>query len=220
MDRSPHRWLLPLIGLMALSAGLATQSGCSSGALFTVMYLFKGNDVPAEFPGLKDKRVAVVCRPMVQLQYSSSNAANELAVQVGRLLKENLRRVEIVDPRQVAEWTDENTSEDYVDIGKAVEAERVLAIDLEQFNLHQGQTLYQGKAKVILKVYDVATKQLLFQKTMPQAVFPPNAGVPTTDRQEDEFRAQFVAELANIIGCYFYPHDPGQKFARDSIALN
>jgi hypothetical protein len=219
MDRSPHRLLIMVVSLTALSAAIATQSGCSSGALFTALYLIKGNDTPAEFPGLKDKKVAVVCRPLVQLQYSSSNAANELAVQVGRLLKENLRRVQIVDPRQVAEWTDENTSEDYVDIGKAVEAECVLAIDLEQFNLHQGQTLYQGKAKVILKVYDVATKELLFQKTLPQTVFPPNAGIPTTDRQEDEFRAQFVAELANVIGCYFYPHDPGQNYARDSISL-
>jgi hypothetical protein len=219
MDRSSHRLLITVASLATLAVTLATQAGCTSSMLFTALYLIKGNDLPAEFPGLKDKKVAVVCRPMVQLQYSSTNAANELAVQVGRLLKQNLRRIEIVDPRQVAEWTDENTSDDYLDIGKAVDAEVVLGIDLEQFNLHQGQTLYQGKATVVLHVYNVATKELLFKKTVPQTVFPPNSGVPTTDTQEAEFRVKFIDELADVIGCYFYPHDPGQNYAKDSMAL-
>src|SRR4051812_17984771 len=128
MDRFPHRLLITAVSLTTLCAALATQTGCTTSMLFTALYMIKGNDEPAEFPGLKDKKVAVVCRPLVQLQYSSSNAANELAVQVGRLLKQNLRRVEIVDPRVVAEWTDENTSDEYLDIGKAVDAEVVLGI--------------------------------------------------------------------------------------------
>ena len=59
-------------------AALSCSSGCRS-AIATAMYLFKGDDVNAEYTGLKGKKVAVVCRPPADLNYSNSTWAKILS---------------------------------------------------------------------------------------------------------------------------------------------
>ncbi|MEX0714495.1 MAG: hypothetical protein WD278_19315 [Pirellulales bacterium] len=213
--------LRPVRMMAALLAGvsLAGQGGCVS-ALATALYVIKGANVPAAFGGLKDKRVAVVCRPVAELEYSSTSAATDISVAVGRLLKKNVRNIKVIDPAKIADWTDEHTWDDYTEIGEALEAEMVLGIDLEGFGLLQGQTLYQGKAKVLITVYDMKKGgEVVYQKPLPQTVYPPNSSIPTQDKPEDEFRRQFVAVVADEIGRHFYAHDAHADFAKDSMAL-
>ena len=69
-------------GVLVIVAALVVAGGCRS-ALFTVSYLLKGNDVEAEYDGLQKKKVVVVCRPVVELAYSDSSVARDLAKQVG-----------------------------------------------------------------------------------------------------------------------------------------
>ena len=57
MDRTTRRSLVLLIGVV-LSALVASQSGCVN-ALATAAWLVKGNDVGADYNGLRHKRVAV-----------------------------------------------------------------------------------------------------------------------------------------------------------------
>ena len=220
MDRST-----PLPRVHALAACLfltlvVTQSGCVS-ALATVAWMVKGNNVDADWNGLRNKRVAVVCRPLVELQYSAgSRSAQDLAVQVGKLLEQRMRKISIVDPREVAEWTDEHDWEDYSEVGQALKADMVVGIDVEEFNLYQSQTLYQGKARLAITVYDVANEgKVAYQKAIPRIVFPPNRGVDTSTPEED-FRQRFVAHLADIIGRHFYSHDGQSDVALDAKGFN
>lgn len=220
MDRHPRRWILQVALSLTAAGILASQGGCV-GALTTAMYLIKGNNVPAEYNGLKDKRVAVVCRPLAELDFSSSNAATDIAAQVSQLLKANIRKIKLVDQREVAAWTDEHSWDEFTEIGEALDAEMVLGIDLEGFSLYQGQTLYQGKANATIKVFDMEKDgEIVFRKTLPQTVYPPNSSIATQDKPEDEFRRQFVAVVADQIGRYFYKHDPRADFAQDSRALD
>ena len=48
--------------------------------------------------------------------------------------------------------------EDYLEIGKALKAEKVVGIDIESFSVLDGQTLFRGRATVSIRVYDVADK--------------------------------------------------------------
>lgn len=217
MDRFPLRRSWPAATLL-VALLVVSQIGCAN-ALFTALYLAKGTNTSAEFKELKGKRVAVVCRPMVELQYNTSGASEEIAQQLGRLLRANVKKIEMVDAQRVAEWTDEHAWEEYTEIGKALEADMVVGVDLEQFSLYQGQTLFQGKARARVTVHDVATGDLLFERMMPQAVYPPSAGIPTTERLEDEFRREFVAVFADQVGRYFYDHDTRLDFAKDATAL-
>jgi hypothetical protein len=204
--------------LALASAVLLAQGGCAT-ALSTALWVVKGHNVKAEYGELKGKRVAVVCRPLVELEFRSAHAHEQIAQEVGRLLDTNIRSIDIVDARDIAQWTDEHDWDDYVELGKSVDADMVLVIELEDFNLYQGQTLYQGRARVSLSVYDVAEEgKVVWSKALPQTLYPPNTGIPT-DRPEDDFRRVFVGALGEEIARHFYPHDPMMDFARDSTVL-
>ncbi len=219
MDRPSLRYGYLAI-IVALAASLLSASGCQS-VLTTVMYITKGNNVPAEFDGLRGKKVLVVCRPLANLKYRDVSVAKDLARQLGILLHNNVRNIEITDRRKVAQWTDENTWDEYTEIGKALGAEMVVGVDLQDFTIYQGQTLYQGKANLTLNVYDCSQgSQPVFEKHLPQSVFPPNAGIPTSEKPEVEFRRQFVRLLADQVGRHFYPHDAHADYALDATAMD
>ena len=219
MTRSWQQRRRGLMLVTVLAATLASQSGCAK-ALVGLTYLIKGFEIPAEYKGFKGKRVAVVCRPMVQLQYSAGNVSNELAAELGRLIRSNVKKVNIVEPERVAEWTDEHDWDDFTEIGQALNADLVVGIDLRQFEIYQGQTLYQGKAKATVTIYDIADNgRVVYQKTLPQTIYPPNTGIPTSEKPADEFRRQFLSVLADEIGRHFYEHDPRSDVARDAQSM-
>jgi hypothetical protein len=202
--------------LLALAAILPT-AGCTSVA--SMMWALGYNNTPPEFDGLKNKKVAVVCRPITSLHYQDSHVARDLAGEVGKLLHENNKKITIVDPRKVEQWCDENSWDEFPEVGKAVKAEIVVGIDLEHFDIYQGQTLYQGQAAVTVRVYDCKDGKVLFEKTPKQCVFPPNACVPTSEKPASQFRREFLKVLANQVGRLFYGHDPYEDMAQDAAAL-
>jgi len=93
-------------------------------------------------------------------------------------------------------------------------------VDLEQFDIYQDQTIYQGTANVTIKVFDCHTDELVFEKILPQVVYPPNTGIPATDKQERQFRREFVSVVADQIARHFYPHDAHADFAQDTLLLD
>ncbi len=208
----------PCVIMLMLAAVLASAGGCTS-LLFTAAYIFKGNDAPAECDKLREKRVVVVCRPVVALRYSNARVDQDLAQEVGALLRQNVPKIKVVDHRKVAEWMDEHAWEEYAEVGKALKGDLVVGIDLEHFELHQSQTLFQGRANTEVKVYDCQTGKLVFNKRPPQAVYPPNRVVQTSDVQEADFRRQFVRVLADQIARHFFDHDRYENFAMDSKSI-
>jgi hypothetical protein len=185
----------------------------------TALWALGYNDAPAEYDGLKGKTVAIVCRPITSLHYQDSHVARDLAGELGRLLHENGKKVTIVDPRKVERWCDENSWDDFVEVGKAVKADVVMGIDLEQFSMYQGQTLYQGQASVTVHVYDCKDGKVLFEKTPSQCVYPPNACISTSEKPAAQFRREFIKVLAGRLGVMFYPHNPWDDMAQDAAAL-
>lgn len=220
MDRYSRRSFVRLGGAIALAAPLvAASTGCNLVAMG--LYLVQGMNQPAKFDGLRGKRVAVVCRPISTLQYRNSTVHRELAKHVCVLLEKNVRKIKLIDQREIAEWTDENNWEDYAEIGKALGADMVLGLDLDDFSLYQGQTLYQGKASITVTVFDLKKdmKIPVFEESLPQTLYPPNSAIHAGDRPEAQFRRQFVGALAEQIGRYFYEHDPTVDFSSDSAAV-
>jgi uncharacterized protein YbjQ (UPF0145 family) len=208
-----------LLTMFLACALVLPQTGCVR-ALATAFYIIKGTNVDAEFDGLKDKKVAVVCKPPLQYSFTNSNVANDLAKKVGDLLAARVRKIEVIDHDEVAEWVDENSLEEFTEIGKALKADMVVGVELDQFGLYQGQTLYQGTADVRIQVYDLAEdgSAPVFQKHLPGVRFPTNSGIPT-DRPEASFRMEFLNVLADQIGRHFYDHDNRGDFAGDTNTL-
>lgn len=189
---------------------LSTMTGCSM--LFTAAYLLQQADVPAEFAELKGKKVAVVCRPIIELEFSDAGSSRELATLVGNQIQKNVRKSKVIGQHEVARWNDENAWVDYQTVGAALGADHVVGIDLEEFRLHEGSTLFRGRASVAVRVYDVAEKKLVFQRRIDDFAFPANTAIPTTDSSEREFRSLFLDMLSVRISRLFHAYESREVF--------
>jgi hypothetical protein len=202
-----------------LSALVLSTGGCTT-ALFTVAYLIKGTNVPPECEILKGKKVAVVCRSRVDVGYTHARVDHELAEQVGYHLKQNISKIKVVEHRKVAQWMDEKQWEEFDEVGKAMEADYAVGIDLEGFRLLDGQTLYRGRACVDIEVVDCKTGQSVFKKHLPDTPYPPNRDIPASEKSPQDFRQEFIRVLADRIGRYFYEHDPHADLAQDAKSMD
>ena len=200
---------------VAVSLLAITLGGCST--LGTIAYLIQPNDVPAEFDGLRGKHVAVVCRPIVELQFSDAGSARELAGIVGALVGQNVRKVKVISQQEVARWIDENDWVDYGTLGKAVDADMVVGIDLEQFRIHEGTTLYRGRGSAIVRVFDVDEQDMVFERRLEDFAYPGTGGVPTTDRSESQFRAMFLQIFGRRVARLFHSYESRVSFAEENL---
>jgi hypothetical protein len=204
-----------------LALALIVGSGCV-GTLANLMNVAQGNTVPARYTGLKGKRVAVICVSNSEA-FGPSYASQLLASQVGKLIEANVSDVTVVEPQKIAEWIDRNDWDylDYKAVARGVKAEMVVAIDLDSFSLHEGKTLYKGRADVDVVVYDMTAQgKDVFTYSPTQIQFPQNAGHHTTDMSEEAFRRQFLSVVASRIARQFYPYDVKEDFARDASLIH
>ncbi len=212
------RLLLVLLGVTAVAASTA---GCT-GALSTAMYLMGANEIDAEYKGFKAKKIAVVCRPVAAVAFRDTGAAHDLAREVNRRLAQNVSKVQMIDQQKIAAWVDERYDGDYsfTEAGEAFGADMVLGIELQEFSLYMGQTLYQGTANARFVVHDMTDGgRVVFERELPRILWPPNGGIETSDRQESQFRRQFIQVVSDHIGRHFYRHDPAAYFALDAAAM-
>ena len=222
MDRLCARF--GVVVLLTLVAGtLVSAAGCRM-LMTTAAYLIRGTDADPDFAGLKGKKVAVVCRPIASLTFGNSRVGPELAREVTALLKTNVPKIQVIESQKVAEWCDNNDWTEYPEIGKALKADIVVGIDLADFRLLQGSTLYQGRADVSVFVYDMKDKKepekMVFEKHLPQVLYPPNSAVPASSKPEAQFRRDFLKVLADQVGRLFYAHDRYADMARDALLLD
>jgi hypothetical protein len=205
--------------------------GCS-GLLPTLAILIKGTDVDPEFGGLKEKKVAVVCRSLTDLKYQDSRVAKDLARAIAVRLKTNVSKIKLVDMRKVERWTDEHNWGEFIEVGKGVGAEMLVGIDLEHFEMYSGQTLYQGKASLTVHVYNLkpdpkakaknkdkdeerSPDDPVFEKSLPQITWPANNVIPTSEKPESQFRHEFIEAIAGKVGFCFYPRPMEEGYADD-----
>jgi hypothetical protein len=208
--------------LAMASAGLiAATPGC--GTLATIAYWVKGGDrVPAKFSGLKGKRVAVVCLDTHSLGGPGSEA-DAIAKAVTLTLEANVKDIKMVRQSEVADWIDNQSGDltDYRDVGRGVKSDMIVGIDLLSFNLHEGQTLLKGRARVGVKVYDMSkgNGELAYESAVKEIAWPENGARHVTEN-EANFRAIFIHTLAQKVSRDFYSYELMEEFAGDAAHLS
>ena len=213
---SPPAWATALL----LALVLISTTGCVHSILATGIYLWQGgNVVPAECEALEGQRVVVVCRPPSSHEYRHAGAARSIGKRVSSLLQENVKGIEVVSPGEVDNWIDEQDWDNYKDLGRAVKATRIVYIELDNFELYKGTTLYQGNAEVKISVLDITDREsVVWQRNIGQILFPHNSGIPASDKPVQEFQRQFVEIVSDQTARYFFRHNPNASFALDAVA--
>ena len=207
------------IACLTLVCALAVfQSGC--GIASNLMHGLGMDMIPAEYEGLEESKVAIVTLTDSS-QYSNDVAAQDLSGRIGGILTLKVKDVKLVRDDQIAKWRDLNGWDaiDFQDIGEGVEADKVLGIELTNLKLREGQTLYRGKSDVIIKVIDVASGTIDYQRSIDEFTYPTLAGQDVAGISESKFRRRYLTMLAREIARSFHPYDMTDRFAMDSEGI-
>jgi hypothetical protein len=203
-----------------IALGCATSTGCIGALLASGIYFWNGgNVVPAEYEGLENERVVVLCRPPASYEYRNAGAARAIGSRVSTMLEANVKGIDVVSPKEVDNWIDEQDWDNFKDLGRSVKATRIVYIELDDFDLYKGKTVLQGTADVSISVYDMDDRgKLVWERRLGQVLYPKNSGIPAADKPAQIFEREFVGMLSRQIAEHFYKHDPNAMFALDALA--
>ncbi len=216
MRRIASQQTLAFLVLLALPV-IACSSGCA--VLYQLAY-GDGHKIEAKYPGLKGQRVAVVC-VMNPSTYGDSATSTRIAERVERMLRAKVEDIEMVRQDEIADWMDTNDWDetDYVEIGRGVNADMVVAIDVEGFSTHESKTLLKGRAEVMTTVYDITQNDKeVFRTRDRNFAFPKSHSIPAIANDPRDFEHIFIERLSVHIAKDFYDYDMAEDFAGDGAA--
>jgi hypothetical protein len=168
---------------------------------------------------LRNERVVVMCRPPSSHEYRHAGASRSISQRVSELLVENVKGIDVVNPREVDNWVDESDWGDFRELAESVRADLVVHVELDDFELFKGKTLYQGRAHVTVSVYDMRDhSRLVWDRKLGEILYPVNSGIPAQDKPVQQFEREFVEILSQHVAKNFYKHDPHASFAMDALA--
>ena len=211
-----------IASLCLLTVVLASSGGCAGFTAQLIYWVKGGHTIDAEFDDLQDKRVAVVCVSSGS-SYGPHSVCALLQRSVATILTEKGDDIEIIHQDEIADWIDTNGWDemDYREIGRGVDAERVVAIDIDGLRLHEGRTLYKGRVDLTVSVYDMEQEgKVVFRRTIPEFTFPRNGARHATEMSEARFRILFVTMLAQHVAKYFCEYHLEEEFAPDALLLS
>ena len=140
--------------VILLIASVSSLGGCINFAA-NMIHAITGNNRAADYDGLKEKRVAVVCLTDGGLAADADSAMLTSYIHAG--FNSNIKKIDVVRSSEVERWIDSHNHEsaDYLEIGKGVKADRVVAVEVVNLSVKNGATLFQGKSDIAVTVYDI-----------------------------------------------------------------
>ena len=211
------RRIPPLAAPALALACLLGAGGCINLAA-NLLHAIQGNNRPAEFDGLVEKRVALVCASDGGVGVDATSAM--LTSYIHSALKSNVKKIDLVSQSEVERWLESHSDAggDYELLGQGVGADLVVAVEVTNLRLRNGATLYRGESDIDVTVIDAANGHSLYRKHIPEFTFPKLGGPTTTDITESKFRAGYLTIVARTVSGLFYEVDATADFALDATA--
>jgi hypothetical protein len=204
-----------------LTVIMVASSGCIGLTAQLLYWMNGGHKIDPEYEGLKEKRVAVVC-----VSNDSASGPNSLCWMlqraIGGMLTEKGDEIDVIDGDEIADWIDTNDWDqmDYREIGRGVQADMVLAVDINSLNLHEGRTMYRGRADVTVTVFDMQDGgKAVFRKNIPDFTYPQDGARHVADISEASFRKLFVHVLAQHVAKFFCAFRIEEDIGNDALTL-
>lgn len=159
-------------------------------------------------------KVVVVCFAPPELKLKYSKIDSEVATYVTRLMQIN--RIDAVEPEYVRAWIDEHPDWETADeIGRALEADYVVEVELNSFDLYEkhNTTLFRGRTEAYIHTYQITEAdgaEKLFTKDV-NFMYPTKMPRSAYDTTEIDFKREFLSRLGEEVGFMFYPSYNGDK---------
>ena len=214
-----HRIITKFVCVCVLAVGIVSFTGCLGGVA-QLLHVLIGHKVPAAYSGLEGKRVAVVCVSDASA-YGRDTLTYTVNKAVSLKLAQSVKNIRVVPAYEIEEWIDTNgwDETDFVKIGRGVNADMVLAIEISSYSIHEGATMYKGRSDLTATVYDIANDGQVTYVHGPKHFEFPEMGRPAIQTSDQKFEAYYLAHLTQHITRQFYDHDQLETVAEDAAAL-
>lgn len=215
MNKSQTRLVMALF-----LGGLVITTGCV-GAAAQLLYVLRGTKVDAKYDGLEGKRVAVLC-----VSDASAYGPDTLSFTIARALasrmSQEVKQITVVPQAEIGNWIDVYGGEqDFIEIGRGVNADMVVAVEVGSYTIRNGPTLLKGRAVVTTTVYDLTKGgEVAFVHGPAVFEFPRSAGRSAINTDEAQFESLFLSKLVEYIGWLYYDHDRMEEIADDASMLD
>lgn len=198
---------------------IVCSTGCI-GAMSQLLYVIKGHQVPAAFDGMEGKRVAVVCVSDASA-YGPDTLTYTVNKAVSMKLATSVKDISVVNPNDIEQWVDAHGWDEtnFVEIGKAVDADLVLAIEIGSYSIHEGATMYKGRSDITATVFDLVNGGQVAYVHGPHHFSFPENGRPAIQTSDRQFEAVYLAKLTQHISRQFHEHDHLETIAEDASLM-
>jgi hypothetical protein len=208
--------------LWLVLATVITATGCLP-MLDRIAYVIRGTDIPAPYDKLAGKRTAIVCLSEASA-FGPDSVSNAVTRMVGATLLAKVKKIQIVPTLEIEKWVDENDWEgrDYLALGKGVKADRLIAIEISNYSIHEGKTLHKGRINVAMTVFEFDGKKgpvVGHTYRLSQYEFPKN-GRPSIQSTDREFESFFLARVCRLLTNQFVKHDRFDSVADEAMLGN
>jgi hypothetical protein len=149
---SSRRWLLQTA---AGALSLAAITGCDPRQAMFFLQPFEPR-LPADCPSLKGKRVVILTAAAGSV-LNETGIERELANGLAKALRENVKKIDIVDNAKVAAWSQaKKTWTDPSEAAEAFEADTVIFLEIRNFEVDSPTSpeLLQGRSTISIRVID------------------------------------------------------------------
>lgn len=212
--------------LLLASAGLLLLAGCDPRALLYFLQPFEPT-IPPTGPVLKGRKVVVLTHATSSATSDFRSVDRELTREFVKILRDNVKRIEVIEPQRVWDWVDAHPSwSEPAEAAKAFDADVVIFLEMEGFQIQDPSSpgLFKGLAKTHVQVTELAYPKN--SKGKPQTDKPKEPDVIFDEIRDTEFpkrghmemdasvsragfKNKFVKLVATELSWYFVDHAYG-----------
>ena len=208
-----------LVLLFVLAATILTTTGCIQ-EMAQLLYVIKGHKVEPAFTALKEKKVAIVCNSDAAAfgpDALSVTVAKHLAI----ALATSTDKITIAAPAKVEEFIDANGWQEgsVIKLGESVGADYVIVVEVEDYSIHEGPTLYKGRCEWTASAYNVANDGQIAFSNGPNHFAFPETGRPSLQTSERVFESFYLGRLCDRISRQFISYDTMESYADEAMIL-
>ena len=183
--------------------------------------------VPHTGPDLKGKKVVIVAAATAGAQTEFQGIERELVREIVPLLREGVKKIEVVPPQKVWDWVESHPSwTDPSEILKEFEADVVIFLEMEDFRTQDVSSpgLYQGNSKIHVRVStndhpkdsrgkpqkDQPKEISVIHDDYTETIFPSRGPIPADSGVSPAaFKNKFLKLVASEVSWHFVDHAPG-----------
>jgi hypothetical protein len=222
------------LAVLVSAGSIVLASGCDPRSLVYFLQPFEPT-IAAACPTLKGKKVVVLAHAAAgQGEYQSLD--HELAESISRIIKEKIKKVDVVPAEKVALWVDAHPGyTDPSEAARAFDADVAIFLEIEKFQIESPNSpdLFQGVAKVHVKVYELAEptddkgkpiegkprEVIVIHDEYVDSLFPRvQESIPVSASvNRNAFRKKFFDVIVSEVSWHFVEHANGDDIQRTTF---